>query len=144
MFLFAMFFILRERQMQKSQLGDMVEMLFGGRYVILLMSLFSIYVGIVYNEAFSMPLTFFGETKWFCPSSTADHRGCGVNLEIKNHTDVYVFGLDPIWHGTKTELTFTNSIKMKMSILLGVIHMDLGILMSLFNHQYFNDRLSIW
>lgn len=65
-------------------------------------------------------------------------------MPIETHDDVYPFGLDPIWHGTKTELTFTNSIKMKMSIILGVMHMDLGILMSLFNHQYFRDGLSIW
>ena len=34
-------------------------------------------------------------------------------------------------------------MKMKMSIIMGVIHMNLGILMSLFNHQFFRDRLSI-
>lgn len=33
-------------------------------------------------------------------------------------------------------------MKMKMSIVLGVIHMNLGILMSLFNNQFFRDRLS--
>lgn len=31
---------------------------------------------------------------------------------------------------------------MKMSILLGVVHMNLGIVMSLFNNLYFKDRLS--
>ncbi len=35
-------------------------------------------------------------------------------------------------------------MKMKMSIIMGVIHMNLGILMSLFNNQYFRDSLSIW
>merc|ERR1711904_697259 len=38
-----------------------------------------------------------------------------------------------IWHGTKTELTFLNSMKMKMSIVLGVIQMLLGITVSLWN-----------
>jgi V-type H+-transporting ATPase subunit a len=33
---------------------------------------------------------------------------------------------------------------MKMSILLGVLHMNLGILMSLLNNNYFRDRLSTW
>lgn len=73
--------------------------------------------------------------------------GCACRCEpeeIRNHDDVYFFGLDPIWHGTKTELTFTNSIKMKMSIILGVMHMDLGIMMSVFNHTYFKDYLSVW
>lgn len=35
-------------------------------------------------------------------------------------------------------------MKMKMSILLGVLHMNLGILMSLFNNTYFRDSLSTW
>lgn len=33
-------------------------------------------------------------------------------------------------------------MKMKMSILLGVAHMNLGIVMSLWNNMYFKDRLS--
>ena len=45
--------------------------------------------------------------------------------------------MDPVWHGTTTELPFLNSMKMKMSILLGVTHMNLGILMSLYNNSYF-------
>jgi V-type H+-transporting ATPase subunit a len=49
----------------------------------------------------------------------------------------YPFGVDPVWRGTKTELPYLNSLKMKMSILIGVTHMNLGILMSLYNNNYF-------
>jgi V-type H+-transporting ATPase subunit a len=55
----------------------------------------------------------------------------------------YHFGVDPVWHGTKTELPFLNSAKMKMSIIMGVAHMNLGIICSVFNHMYFRDKLSI-
>ena len=101
-------------------------MAFGGRYMILLMSIFSIYTGFLYNEVFSIPATFFGPSKW----------------QWNNQTEAYVwpegatpyaFGVDPVWHNTKTELTFLNSMKMKMSIVLGIIQMLLGIGVSLWN-----------
>lgn len=37
-------------------------MLFGGRYCILLMSIYSIYVGALYNEFFSIPMTMAGRS----------------------------------------------------------------------------------
>ena len=41
------------------QLDDITSMLFGGRYCILLMALFSLYTGAIYNEFFSIPMTMF-------------------------------------------------------------------------------------
>ena len=74
-----------------------------------------------------------------------DMRACpeahGEVLFVKGASP-YPFGVDPVWHGTKSELPFLNSMKMKMSIILGVTHMNLGIVMSLFNNMYFKDRLS--
>jgi hypothetical protein len=74
-----------------------------------------------------------------------DMRVCpelGGEVAFPKGMPPYPFGVDPVWHGTKSELPFLNSMKMKMSILLGVVHMNLGIMMSLFNNLYFKDRLS--
>ncbi|KAI7983423.1 V-type proton ATPase subunit a1 [Camellia lanceoleosa] len=49
------------------------------------------------------------------------------------YCDPYPFGVDPSWRGSRTELPFLNSLKMKMSILLGVFQMNLGIIISYFN-----------
>ncbi|KAJ6985600.1 hypothetical protein NC653_023524 [Populus alba x Populus x berolinensis] len=56
----------------------------------------------------------------------------------------YPFGVDPVWHGSRSELPFLNSLKMKMSILLGVAQMNLGIILSYFNATYFKNSLNIW
>jgi hypothetical protein len=56
----------------------------------------------------------------------------------------YPFGVDPVWHGSRSELPFLNSLKMKMSILIGVTQMNLGIILSYFNAAYFRNSLNVW
>lgn len=58
--------------------------------------------------------------------------------------DTYPFGVDPAWHGTRSELPYLNSLKMKMSILLGVAQMNLGIFLSFFNALFFRSGINIW
>lgn len=161
MLVFGLLLLAMERAMAKQQLSDMVGMIFGGRYVIVLMAAFSVYTGFMYNEFFSMPMALLGHTKYVCnedidnPDTTVpdeNWRVCAGKHEstafvqgLKLSDDgPYPFGLDPIWHGTRTELGFLNSLKMKMSILMGVVHMTLGIVMSLFNHLHFRDPLSLY
>lgn len=58
--------------------------------------------------------------------------------------DTYPFGADPVWHSSRSELPFLNSLKMKMSILLGVAQMNLGIILSYFNAIFFANNINIW
>jgi V-type H+-transporting ATPase subunit a len=79
------------------------------------MGVFSVYTGFIYNDIFSKTLHLF-RSGWTFPEG----EGGVVRGEANGH--VYPFGLDPGWHGADNALLFTNSYKMKMSIVLGVAH----------------------
>ena len=42
-----------------------------GRYVIFFMALFSLFTGLIYNEAFSIPLAVFGTSHYKCPGDSS-------------------------------------------------------------------------
>lgn len=86
---------------------------FGGRYIILMMGIFSIYTGFLYNDIFSKSLTLF------TPGWEVGGNGTAVSTG-----QVYPIGVDPMWNGAENALVFTNSYKMKMSIILGVLHVS--------------------
>lgn len=50
---------------------------------------------------------------------------------------MYSIGVDPTWYRSSNELTFVNSMKMKISVIFGVAQMSLGILMKAFNAVHF-------
>ncbi|GKD48125.1 V-type proton ATPase subunit A1-like protein, partial [Tanacetum coccineum] len=133
------------------KLGSFMEMLFGGRYVLLLMSLFSIYCGLIYNEFFSVPYHIFGASAYRCrdtscrthipPPKRKKDWGKSPRLlhldplkSLIKYRDAYPFGVDPSWRGSRSELPFLNSLK---------IQMNLGIMLSYFNSIFFNNSFDI-
>nr|CAB3496486.1 unnamed protein product [Digitaria exilis] len=141
LFLATLYLIIREKKLASQKLGDIMEMMFGGRYVIMMMSLFSIYTGLIYNEFFSVPFELFGKSAYACRDPTCRDSTTDGLVKVR---DTYPFGVDPVWHGSRSELPFLNSLKMKMSILLGVAQMNLGIVMSYFNAKFFRNSINVW
>ncbi len=86
-----------------------------GRYIILLMGAFSMYTGLMYNDIFSKSLHLW-HSGWTFP------QGNSTTLTGISTGHTYPFGVDPGWHGAENALVFTNSYKMKMSVILGVTH----------------------
>jgi len=86
--------------------------LFALRYILVLMGIFATFCGFCYNDYTSIPLYLFG-------------RSCFVfeegNPEATLLPDcVYPVGVDPAWFLSIQELTFMNSLKMKMAVIFGV------------------------
>lgn len=136
----ALVLIIRERSLGSRKLDSFTEMAFGGRYVILLMALFSIYCGLIYNEFFSVPFHIFGPSAYKCRDSTCSDA---YTIGLVKYRDAYKFGVDPSWRGSRSELPFLNSLKMKMSILFGVTQMNLGIILSYFDVKFHGNPLDI-
>ncbi|KAL0947624.1 hypothetical protein HGRIS_013713 [Hohenbuehelia grisea] len=137
-FFAALYMILAERKLAKADLGEIIGQFFFGRYIILLMGAFSVYTGLMYNDIFSKTLHLF-HSGWTFPEAG---EGEAVTAVYNGHT--YPFGLDPGWHGADNALIFTNSYKMKMSIVLGVIHMTFALCLQIPNHLKFKRNLDIW
>ncbi|XP_020828229.1 V-type proton ATPase 116 kDa subunit a 1 isoform X1 [Phascolarctos cinereus] len=154
MTLFAIWMVMRESRIlsQKNE-NEMFSTVFNGRYIILLMGVFSIYTGLIYNDCFSKALNIFGSSWSVRPMFTSNWtedtlRGNPVlqlDPAIKGVFEgPYPFGIDPIWNIATNKLTFLNSFKMKMSVILGIIHMIFGVTLSLLNHTYFKKPLNIY
>jgi len=55
----------------------------------------------------------------------------------------YPFGVDPAWHGTSNELLFVNNLKMKLSVLIGVSQMLLGVGLRFSNALYDSNMVDL-
>ncbi|XP_040115898.1 V-type proton ATPase 116 kDa subunit a [Oryx dammah] len=155
MFLAALWMVLNEKRLlgQKST-NEIWNTFFHGRYLILLMGIFSIYTGLIYNDCFAKSLNIFGSSWSVQPmfrNGTWSMQVLKTNPLLQLDPAVpgvysgnpYPFGIDPIWNLASNKLTFLNSYKMKMSVILGIVQMVFGVILSLFNYRFFRNTLNI-
>jgi len=109
------------------------------RYVILLMGLFAVYCGLIYNDAMSIMINGFNQSQW---GYGFDTNSDSVVLFQARAT--YAFGIDPVWHALDNQLTFANSLKMKLSVIIGVTQMTYGLFLKLSNHIQEGDMISVF
>jgi V-type H+-transporting ATPase subunit a len=199
----ALYLIWTEASREGKQLNELMSGLHGARYMILLMGLFAIYNGFIYNDALSLSLDLFGSrweyacccksnsptvpnfagcngpdeeiavcpwknaealyqpansSVWYRPVECPDPVPAGMvafpkGLESSKNCvhspnnpfcpaagSIYPFGIDPQWKHTANELLFVNSLKMKLSVILGITQMTFGIglkgMNALYNKEY--------
>lgn len=132
LFTASLLMVVNEKSIQKSgKLGEITGMIFGGRYMLLLMGFFAIYMGFIYNDIFSLTLPTFG-TSW------------KVSSNFSYMTHVQPVGLDPQCHNAKNALGFQNSMKKKMSAILGITQMIFGVFLKTSNANYFRKPLDFF
>ena len=121
---------------------ELFAMIYYGRYIALVMACFSVFTGLIYNDAFSKSMTLF-ESAWEWDPPEGWKEGQALTAKLKGDHR-YPFGMDYMWHGTENELLFSNSYKMKMSIILGWAHMTYSLCLSLYNAKHFKRPIDIW
>lgn len=100
--LFAIALIAMEKKMDSMKGGgdgDGFNLIYGGRYIILLMGIFSIYTGFIYNDLFAKPLKIF-PSSWFTnynESTILENKFLQLNPDENYRGTPYPIGVDPVW-----------------------------------------------
>jgi len=112
---------------------------FQARFMVLSMGVFATFAGFMYNDFFSIGLPIFA-TRWVDPDGDGHYT---PDYDVKNSggTGPYPFGVDWVWEGASNELLYMNSLKMKLSVLFGVLQMIVGVLLRWSNAAYEKSSL---
>jgi V-type H+-transporting ATPase subunit a len=130
-----------EKKLKKVR-DELFSMAFYGRYIMLMMGIFSMYTGLIYNDVFSKSLSIF-PSAWEWKPESDWKEGATVNANLTSSYR-YPVGLDWMWHDTENDLLFSNSYKMKLSILMGWCHMTYSLCLSYINARHFKTPIDIW
>lgn len=146
--LVAAYLISKERQFQSQPLNEIFAMIFGGRYLLLFMGFFAIYMGVLYNDMFGFSVELFRSGYRWPELPPNGPEGVVFPLSPDGKPNVkpsssVIFGVDSAWSETENKLEFYNSIKMKCSVIIGVSQMLVGVVLSLLNYQYHHDSMKI-
>ena len=111
------------------------------RYLLLLMGVFSMFCGLIYNDFSSMGTQMFGKG---CYEAKPASKTATVMYAKRIDKDcMYPFGIDPVWYRSNQEIMYMNSLKMKMSVIFGVLQMTLGTICKGMNAIYFKRYVEL-
>merc|ERR1719498_1373750 len=117
--------ILYEEQLRRHP-NEILRMIVSARYMILLCAVCATFMGVIYNETASIPMDLFGS------SYTRDFQN-GDTWFYKFDGSPYPVGVDPVWRWSSNNVMFTNSLKMKMAVIIGILQMTFGVFLKLAN-----------
>lgn len=138
----GLYLILTESKANARGLDEMLKGLYSARYMLFAMGLMAVYAGFIYNDFFSLGLDLFGSNYQF--NSQEDGATATMATSYGDPKGVYPFGVDPAWKISGNELLFFNSMKMKMSVILGITQMTFGIILKGWNAYYFKNYVDLF
>lgn len=115
------------------------------RYMITLMGFFAMYCGLIYNEFFAVAIPIPGSCYEIKTDAQGDKQWSFTKRREDGSADfgncVYPFGLDFAWGASGNEVSFFNSFKMKLAVILGIFHMGFAIMLKGANAIYFKSAV---
>jgi len=114
---------------------------FAFRYMLVLMGFFATYCGLIYNDFISIKV--LALSSCYHTDKLETINGASVYDIYERKPDcTYQLGFDWIWGMAENEIAYMNSYKMKLSIIIGVLHMTVGILLKGLNTIYFGEVIN--
>jgi V-type H+-transporting ATPase subunit a len=139
LFCFGLFLVMKADDFKYSQ-----PVLYMIRYMVVSMGFFAVFAGFMYNDLFAMALPMF-QSRFHSlnsgPAESPQHDDWQPNHNPpwQDPMGPYPFGLDWAWEGATNQLVFVNSLKMKLSVLFGVMQMTVGVLLRWSNAFYWKS-----
>jgi V-type H+-transporting ATPase subunit a len=118
LFLAGLWLYNNEKSLKQTSMG---KNMFKARYLLMMLGFFSVYCGLIYNDFIALKMVTFSS----CYVETSN--GSETYFQRKEGCN-YKLGFDWVWGLAMNEITYVNSFKMKLSIVIGVLHMTLGII----------------
>jgi len=126
-----------------KKIPDVGPILHWVRFLIFELGLFATFAGFLYNDMFSVGLQLF-DTRYVVSEEGTYVPGWDALNEGNGKGGPYPFGIDWAWHGATNELLYMNSLKMKLSVLFGVIQMTLGLFLRFGNTLFFKSQIDFY
>lgn len=103
-----------------------------------MMGFFAVYCGFIYNDFLSISLNLFG--------TCYDIENAVPNENIARYSTecVYPIGVDPVWGIASNSLNYLNSLKMKLAVIIAIVHMTLGVFVKASNALYYGKYMDFF
>jgi V-type H+-transporting ATPase subunit a len=125
--------------------GEIWGGLYSARYMVTMMGAFSVYIGMLYNDLFALPMQIAPSGwGWNTKHVPKSNERANATSYYGDPANVYPFGVDPAWRVSTNELLMYNSMKMKTSVILGILQMNMGIFLRGLNALYFKQKVDFY